>query len=115
MAVTGPDVKRAKRAAPRTGSSVCVLLRAEAKPGAQQELLALWSDFAFQVTEDEPTCMSYVLTHELGSPTHFAAHARFTDIAAFERHAEAPHLARALRRLSALLATPITIELFLEA
>lgn len=115
MAVTGPDVRRDKRAPPRAGACLCVLLRAEAKPGAQDELMALWSDFAFQAREDEAECLSYVLTHELGSPTHFAAHVRFADLAAFERHAEAPHLARALRRIHALLATPITIELFLEA
>jgi hypothetical protein len=50
----------------------------------------------------------------MGSRQHFAVHARFTCWDAFNAHAETAHLERVLPRLTALLATPISMELFLE-
>jgi quinol monooxygenase YgiN len=50
----------------------------------------------------------------MGSPEHFAVHARFQDWSAFEGHAETPHLKRAMPRINALLASPLALEIYLE-
>jgi quinol monooxygenase YgiN len=54
------------------------------------------------------------VTRAIGSPHHFAVHARFADWSAFKGHAETPHLERALPRLNALLASPIAMEIYFE-
>lgn len=69
---------------------------------------------ATQVRDMEVGCDSYVVTRMIGSRTHFAVHAQFTNMEAFERHADTQHLADAMPRLSALLATPISMEIFLN-
>ncbi|MGD9968725.1 MAG: putative quinol monooxygenase [Hyphomonadaceae bacterium] len=94
--------------------AVCVIVRAESRIGAGAELAALLSDLAYSVREDEEGCTSYVLTRMMGSPEHFALHARFVDWRAFEEHAETPHLRRLMPRINALLAAPFTMEIFLE-
>jgi quinol monooxygenase YgiN len=93
---------------------VCVIVRAEAHPGADEKLASLLADLAVRVDADEPECLSYVVTRMIGSSEHFAVHARFASWEAFEAHAETPHLSRVLPRLTALLAAPISMELFLE-
>jgi quinol monooxygenase YgiN len=50
----------------------------------------------------------------MGSRRHFVVHARFVDWRAFQRHAETPHFNRMLPRLTALLAAPVSMEIFLE-
>ena len=94
--------------------AVCVVVRAEAREGADEELASLLEGLAGLVQADEPGCTSYVVTRMMGSSEHFAVHARFASWDAFNAHAETPHLARVLPRLTALLATPISMELFLE-
>ncbi len=69
-------------------------------------------DFAYQVRDGEVGCDSYVVTRMIGSRNHFAVHAQFTDIDALERHADTQHMAVAMPRLSALLATPLSMEIF---
>ncbi len=93
---------------------VCVVVRAEARIGADKDLAALLADLAARVHADEPDCTSYVVTRMMGSSEAFAVHARFASWEAFEAHAETPHLTRALPLMTALLATPISMELFLE-
>lgn len=94
--------------------AVCVIVRLEAHPGADDELEALLSDLAESVHADEPACTSYVVTRMMGSSEHFAVHARFASWDAFNAHAETAHLSDALPRLTPLLAAPISMELFLE-
>jgi quinol monooxygenase YgiN len=94
--------------------AVCVIARADARAGADKELAALLADLAVRVSADEPDCTSYVVTRMMGSTEHFAVHARFASWDAFEAHAETPHLTRVLPLMTALLATPISMELFLE-
>jgi len=91
---------------------VCAVLRAETKPGADEECAALLRDLAYRVRAEEPGCMSYVVTRALGSPSHFAVHAQFEDMDAFNEHAETEHMSRMMPRLRGLLATPISMELF---
>ncbi len=98
---------------PRSGA-VCVIVRAEAHAGADEDLATLLADLAVHVHADEPGCTFYVVTRMLGSSEHFAVHARFASWDAFEKHAETAHLTRVLPRLTSLLATPISMELFLE-
>jgi quinol monooxygenase YgiN len=94
--------------------AVCLLVRAEARAGADEEVARLLAELAEGVRADEPACTSYVVTRMMGSSTHFAVHARFVSWHAFNAHAETPHLTHVLPRLTALLATPISMELFLE-
>lgn len=89
-------------------------MRAEARAGADEDVAALLAELAERVSADEPGCASYVVTRMLGSSEHFAVHARFVSWDAFNAHAETPHLSGVLPRLTALLATPISMELFLE-
>jgi quinol monooxygenase YgiN len=91
---------------------VCALLRAHTRPGADDEVEALLRDLSQQVRAGEPGCEAYVVTRVLGSRSHFAIHAQFEDMAAFEQHAETEHLKQAMPRLSALLAAPLSMELF---
>lgn len=93
---------------------VCVTVRGEAREGAEDEFEALLKDLAFSVEADEPGCTSYVLTRQMGSLQHFVVHARFVDWRAFKRHAETPHFNQMLPRLTALLAAPVSMEIFLE-
>jgi quinol monooxygenase YgiN len=101
-----------KRPPPEGG--ICAVVRVETRDGVDAEFEALLSDLAHRVRAEEDGCMSYVVTRAMGSPQHFAVHARFEDWAAFKGHAETPHLKRAMPRLNALLASPIAMELYLE-
>lgn len=94
--------------------AVCAVVRAETRDGAATEFAALLSDLAYRVRAEEDGCTSYVVTRVMGSPKHFAVHARFADWQAFEGHAETPHLRRMLPRINALLASPIAMEIYLE-
>ena len=93
---------------------VCVTVRGEAREGAENDFEAILRDLAFSVDAEEPDCTSYVITRQMGSHRHFVVHARFIDWRAFQRHAETPHFNRVLPRLSALLAAPVSMEIFLE-
>jgi quinol monooxygenase YgiN len=96
----------------REPGGVCALMRAQTHPGADEEVEALLRDLSRQVRAEEPGCAAYVVTRMLGSRSHFAIHAQFEDMAAFEQHAETEHLKQAMPRLSALLAAPLSMELF---
>lgn len=95
-------------------SGVCAVFRAETKPGAEEDFAALIGDLAWHVRNEEPACTSYVVTHAMGSPSHFAIHARFEDWRAFESHPDSAHMAKLMPRLSALLVAPLAIEIYLE-
>lgn len=103
---------RRRAATPEGG--VCALVRVQSRDGAGAEFAALLSDLAYSVREDEEGCTSYVVTRMMGSPEHFAVHARFRSWRAFEQHAETPHLTRLMPRINALLAAPFSMEIFLE-
>lgn len=98
--------------APQTGG-VCAVLRAQTKPGRDEDFAALMGDLAHSVRAEEPGCASYLVTRSMGSHGHFAIHAQFVDWAAFEAHPDTPHMRRIAQRLSALLVAPIEMELFL--
>jgi quinol monooxygenase YgiN len=93
---------------------VCAIVRAETRPGADEEFEALLRDLAHRVCAEEKGCVSYVVTRPLGSREHFAVHARFSDWTAFKDHAETEHLKRVMPRMTALLASPVSMEIFFE-
>ncbi|MBC7768748.1 MAG: antibiotic biosynthesis monooxygenase [Phycisphaerales bacterium] len=92
--------------------SVCAVLKAETHPGLDEDFETLLRDFASEVRDAEIGCDSYVVTRMIGSRNHFAVHAQFTNMEAFERHADTKHLAEAMPRLSAMLAAPLSMEIF---
>ncbi|MGE0743504.1 MAG: putative quinol monooxygenase [Hyphomonadaceae bacterium] len=94
--------------------AICLIVRAEARAGADEDVEALLRDHAHRVLAEEPGCETYVVTRLIGSREHFAAHARFIDWPAFARHGETTHLQRIMPKLTALLATPISMEIFYE-
>ncbi|MEJ0060391.1 MAG: antibiotic biosynthesis monooxygenase [Terricaulis sp.] len=98
----------------RPEKCVCIVLKAETKPGLDDAFEAMLADFAHKVRSDEPGCTSYSATRALGSPTHFAVHARFISQSALEAHAETEHMNASLPRLMALLATQVSLEIFVE-
>ncbi len=91
-----------------------MVMRAEALAGLDEDLETVLQDLSARVVAAEPECVSYVVTRMMGSRAHFAVHARFATWRAFERHADTEHLAHAMPRLTALLATPISMEVFME-
>ena len=93
---------------------VCAIVRVETRAGVGGEFLSIVSDLAHRVRNEEDGCTSYHVTRAMGSPDHFAVHARFEDWAAFQGHADTPHLKRAMPRINALLASPFALEIYLE-
>jgi len=98
----------------RPPGPVCAIVRVETRHGSGVEFISIVSDLAHKVRNEEDGCISYVVTRAMGSPEHFAVHARFQDWTAFEGHAETPHLKRAMPRINALLAAPLALEIYLE-
>lgn len=106
------DPSSYKLGAPSASPGVCAVLRAEIHPGYDDEAETLLRELALKVRDSEVGCDSYVVTRMIGSRNHFAVHAHFSTLEALERHADTLHMARAMPRLSALLATPISMEIF---
>ncbi|HEX8900727.1 putative quinol monooxygenase [Vitreimonas sp.] len=95
-------------------AAVCLVVRAEARNGAEERVGKLLREFAYQVRNDELGCDSYVVTRLMGADGHFAAHARFVDFTAFRAHGETEHLESLLDRLTPLLASPFSMEIYFE-
>ncbi|MEZ5961446.1 MAG: antibiotic biosynthesis monooxygenase [Hyphomonadaceae bacterium] len=102
-----------KRRSPPPGP-VCAVVRVETRAGAGEEFISIVGDLAHRVRNEEDGCTSYVVTRAMGSPDHFAVHARFEDWTAFKDHADTQHLKRAMPRINALLASPLALEIYLE-
>lgn len=103
-----------QRKRPPPQGPVCAVVRVETRAGAGGEFISILSDLAHRVRNEEEGCTSYHVTRAMGSPDHFAVHARFSDWAAFQGHAETPHLKRAMPRINALLVSPFALEIYLE-
>lgn len=103
-----------QRRRPPPQGAVCAVVRAETRSGSGGEFAAILSDLAHKVRNEEDGCTSYFVTRAMGSPEHFAVHARFADWTAFKEHADTPHLKRAMPRINALLVSPLALEIYLE-
>jgi quinol monooxygenase YgiN len=112
MSVVSLEPQRRKSTPPE--GAICAVVRVQAREGTGSDFAALLNDLAYSVRADEDGCTSYVVTRAMGSPEHFAVHARFADWGAFEGHAETAHLKRLMPRINALLAAPMAMEIFLE-
>jgi quinol monooxygenase YgiN len=95
-------------------NGVFLIARAEAHIEDKDRVEALLQDLADDIRTDEPGCLSYNVTRSLGSHTHFAVHARFENMRAFQRHGLTRHMKRTMADLKARLATPVSLEVFLE-
>lgn len=109
----GEDAPSQRKPARHQGA-VCVTARLEAELGGEAVIEQALAHFAAAVRVEEPGCTSYYISRQIGSNRHFAVHARFADWAAFNAHAETPHMEHALARLSPALAAPVALEIFLE-
>ncbi|HRK65356.1 MAG TPA: antibiotic biosynthesis monooxygenase [Terricaulis sp.] len=109
----GEDAPAQRKPARHLGA-VCVTVRLEAELGGETTVEQALAHFASAVRAEEPGCTSYYLSRQIGSNRHFAVHARFADWAAFNAHAETPHMEHALARLTPALAAPVALEIFLE-
>lgn len=105
---------RLRQALANKPRAVCAIVRAEVLSGADMAFERRVRAFAREVLKYERQCASYVVTRQLGSPVHFAAHMRFDTFRAFTDHAKSVHLENALPELTGLLARPISIEIFFE-
>lgn len=94
---------------------VFVIVRAETLPGAEAEFERVTAEFSARVRREEPGCISYVVTREMGSRTRFAIHARFSMWRAFRQDPETKHFNETLPHVTALLARPLSMEIFVEA
>lgn len=103
-----------QRKRPPPQGAVCAVVRVETRAGTGTEFVSILSDLAHRVRNEEDGCTNYSVTRAMGSPDHFAVHARFEDWTAFKDHAETPHLKRAMPRINALLASPLALEIYLE-
>lgn len=109
----GEKTSDQRRRTPPQGA-VCAVVRAETRSGSSGEFASILSDLAHKVRNEEDGCTSYFVTRAMGSPDHFAVHARFVDWTAFKDHADTPHLKRVMPRINALLAAPLALEIYLE-
>lgn len=114
MVQTARRLSQADFAAARSETKVCLLVRGEARPGADEDVERILAGFAEQVRAGEPGCRSYFITRAVGSRLHFVAHARFDGWIALRRHAASAHMQAMLPHLMANLAAPVSLEVFLE-
>jgi quinol monooxygenase YgiN len=62
-------------------------------------------------TREEPGCLSYGAFHSIRDPDEFYIYSRWTDLAAFERHADLPHTVRFVDAVEPLLDHPFKVTL----
>jgi quinol monooxygenase YgiN len=99
---------------PGVRPSLCVVIRAEVVGGLDEEFARRLKDLCETVRGSESGCLAYSATRVMGSRTHFAVHARFTGWIALHRHTLTPHMKEALPLLTALMASPVSLEIFME-
>ncbi len=114
MTQTAKRLGQADFAAARSEAKVCMLVRGEARPGADEAVEQILAAFAAKVRALEPGCRGYFITRSVGSREHFVAHARFDGWIALRRHAASAHMQEMLPHLMAELAAPVSLEVFLE-
>ena len=89
---------------------VFVFARLHARPGKQNEV----RQAMFEVqgpTRHETGCLGYGAFRSVRDPDEFYIHSRWTDLAAFQRHAELPHTTRFVETVEPLLDHPFKVTL----
>jgi quinol monooxygenase YgiN len=83
-------------------ADIFVFARLHALPGKRSDVQQAMFDVQ-DPTRREPGCLSYGAYHSVRDPDEFYIHSRWSDMAAFERHAELPHTVRFVEVVEPLL------------
>jgi quinol monooxygenase YgiN len=109
------EVLRQAEAAKLAGrTAVCIIVRGEAREGEAERVEKLLRTYAYQVRNEELGCDAYTVTRLIGSEHHFAVHGRFINWDALKTHGETDHLHKLMEQMTPHLATPISIEIYVE-
>ncbi len=84
---------------------VFVIARLHARPGTQDAVRRALFDVQAP-TRVEPGCLAYAAFQSLRDPDEFHIHSRWSDMAAFERHAKLAHTLRFVEAIEPLLDHP---------
>jgi quinol monooxygenase YgiN len=89
---------------------IFVFARMHARPGKRAEVHQAM--FEIQApTRVEPGCLEYGGFHSVRDPDEFYIYSRWSDMAAFERHAELSHTVRFLATIESLIDHPFQATL----
>ena len=86
-----------------------IFARFHARPGSEEAVAAALLD-VIAPTREEPGCLSVHAFRAARDPRLHYIHSRWTDEAAFERHAGLPHTVRFLERVQPLIDHPLDIN-----
>ena len=85
-----------------------IIARFHARPGKEAEVEAAIREVSGP-TGAEPDCIGYELLRSTRDGALFFIHSRWTDEAAFERHAALPHTVRFLATVQQLIDHPLDV------
>jgi quinol monooxygenase YgiN len=85
-----------------------VIARFHAQPGRESAVEAAIRAVSAP-TRDEAGCLDYQAVRSIRDPALFFIHTRWTDEAAFERHATLPHTVRFLATIEPLIDHPLDV------
>jgi quinol monooxygenase YgiN len=85
-----------------------IFARFRARPGHESALAGAMLD-VLAPSREEPGCLSLHAFRSIRDPRLFYIHSRWTDEAAFERHAGLPHTVRFLERVEPLIDHPLDV------
>jgi quinol monooxygenase YgiN len=88
--------------------SLFIFVRFEPRPGKENELRELLRS-NLEPTRAEPGCVRINLYESIRGPRTFFIHSEFLDEAAFEVHAEMPHIVRFLGLVVDLITHPLEV------
>jgi len=89
---------------------IFVFARLHALPGKRDEVHRAMFDVQGP-TRAEPGCLAYGGFQSVRDPDEFYIHTRWTDMTAFEHHAELPHTVRFVEAVESLLDHPFKVSL----
>jgi len=87
---------------------LCIFARFHARAGQEDAVAAALNDVVPQA-RTEPGCRAIGAYRSTRDPRLYYIHSRWTDEAAFERHAEQPHTLRFIDRVQPLIDHPLDV------
>ncbi|MGE5201395.1 MAG: putative quinol monooxygenase [Acidobacteriota bacterium] len=91
-----------------TDLELFIFARFRAREGLEEAVMAAIRDVVTP-TRAEPGCFAIAAFRPVGDPRLHWIHSRWSDEAAFERHAEMPHILRFLERVQELIDHPLDV------